>query len=153
MHATSSRPCKIPAIQIDTWHTSVQDAAPSADAIAREVCVERVPLLVRSLLRGERPHRIQDFAQMVQYARRPLCVAINCGQLYMHADWRVRYGDMDNELQRLVLREPKGIQAAFEQHYDADAVERMLMHAIGPARAEGTRSYLQFHADVQMQEQ
>lgn len=150
MHSTSSRPCKIPAIQIDTWNASGHESKHSADAIARHVCVERVPLLVHSLLRGERLHRIEDFARMVQHARRQLCVAINCGQLYMHADWRVRYGDMDNELQRLVLREPKGIKAAFEQHYDPGAVERTLMHAIGPARAEGTRSYLQFHADDQM---
>ena len=149
----SSRPCKIPTIQIDTWNTAVQEQVHSADTIARHVCIERVPLLVRSLLKGESTHSIQDFAQMVRFAHQPLCVSIKCGQLYMHSNWRVRYGDMDHQLQRLVLREPQGIQEAFEQHYNPDVVERMIMAAIGPARAEGTRVYLQFHEDAQLQAQ
>lgn len=149
MAGASSRPCKIPSIQIDTWNTSALETKHSADQVAQKVCQERVPLLVHSLLRSERACSIRDFAQMVHHVRRPLCVSIKCGQLYMNDSWRVRYGDMDNELQRFVLREPTGIQAAFEQHYDASAVERMLMHAIGPARAEGTRSYLQFYAGDQ----
>lgn len=142
MPGNTVRPYKLPTIQIDTWNASARSTAHSADAIARKVCIDRVPLLVHSLIKNKQLHQIKDFANMVLCTRQPLCVEIKCGQVYMHSNWRVRYGDMDSELQRAVLREPSGVQAAFIKHYNAHAVESMLMQAIGPARAEGTRSYL-----------
>lgn len=147
MSTRAARPCKLPKIQIDTWQASEAASTPCcADTLAQAICKDRLPLLVHSLLtsvHGEvHQLRIADYVRLVHRAHMPLQVYTSCGQLYLNKHWRLRYGDMDDTLKKLILSSHSPLQSAFQRAYQADKVVNMLYDAIGPARKEGTQTLL-----------
>lgn len=138
------RPCTLPEIQIDTWRTAERlRPACSPTKLAQALCGDRAPLLAHALLQRQDATTVAELARAIDYAHEPLRIEINCGQLYMHSRWRVRYGDMDTELQEMVLSNPKGLQQAVEQIYTPQQIEQLIYTAVGPARAMGIRALRQ----------
>lgn len=136
----TKRPCDIPKIQIDTWGArSNATGAWSATDLATEICKHNMPMLALSLL--YKAKTLQDIADAVDNAYMPLNVYIDCGQLYMHRAWRVRYSDMSDTMRDMVmqLHGNADLQRAFHDRYQPAELENIIYQAIGPAREEGTK--------------
>lgn len=136
----AKRPCDIPRIQIDTWGArNDASGAWSATDLATEICVHSMPMLASSLLCKAKT--LQDIADAVDCAYMPLHVYVECGQLYMHRAWRVRYRDMSDTMRDMVMQLQGNVdlQAAFEELYQPAELEKIIYQAIGPAREEGTK--------------
>ena len=136
----TTRSCDIPRIQIDTWGaTNDARGAWSATDLATEICVHNMPMLASSLLCKAKT--LQEIADAVDSAYTPLNVYVECGQLYMHREWRVRYSDMSDTMRHMVMQLQGNVdlQCAFEERYQPAELENIIYQAIGPAREEGTK--------------
>lgn len=132
--------CDVPRIQIDTWGAKRNASATwSAEDLAIEICTQNMAMLASSLLCNAKT--LQEIADAIDKAYAPLRVYIDCGQLYMHREWRVRYSDMSDTMKEMVmqLQGDVGLQVAFEKHYQPEEMKHLIYQAIGPAREEGTK--------------
>ena len=137
----TKRSCDIPRIQIDTWGARNDSSATyTAVDLATEICTHNMQMLVSSLLCNA--NTLQETADAVDCAYKPLQLYIECGQLYMHRAWRVRYSDMSDTMRDMVIQlqgHNVDLQRAFEERYEPGKVENLIYQAIGPAREEGTK--------------
>lgn len=141
----SKRPCLLPTVQIDTWEHKVDERTCTLDALARALLCDRQHLVCHALLKTIPARTIVDFASCIDSIHSPIEPYVHGGQIYMQRNWRVRFRDMDDTLQQMLLNievhSNEHIKDAFIRYYDADALEHLTYRIIGPARTAGTLCY------------
>lgn len=140
---SSSYPCVLPKIQIDTWghRPSAQPCTPAQ--LAEQLFARHETLVCLSLLKCHKATTVPGIARCVEHVHRGVQAAhVSDGQIYVQPQWRVRWEHMSRELQNMARHNQADMTDAFAAHYCAERLERCIYFIVGPARAVGVQSYL-----------
>ena len=141
------RPCAIiPTVQIDLWGKKAGAERQSVDTLARTLFQEHLRLVCWALLRAHCATTVNKIAACIRMARQSLEPRVCNGQVYLSANWRIRWEDMTPALHDLVLNiephSPHELLRALCVYYDSESVTSCILAIVGPARAAGTRAAL-----------